>query len=67
MPEKYFIGIEECAEHLGVVEGTFYSWTLSKKMPYIKMGRFVKLHLQELEGWIKKNRVKVYEYKSVEL
>ena len=67
MPEKRFIGIEGCAEYLGVAKGTLYSWTFSKKIPYIKMGRLVKFDLQELEGWIKRRRVKVYEYKSLEL
>ena len=66
MPEKRFIGIKECSEYLGVTKGTLYSWTFSRKIPYIKMGRLVKFDLQELESWIKKIKVKVYEHKPLE-
>lgn len=67
MPEKRFIGIKECAEYLDVPVGTLYSWTHQRKIPYLKLGKSVKFDLQELEGWIKKKRVKVYEYKPLEL
>ena len=67
MLEKRFIGIKECSEYLGIPKGTLYSWTFSRKIPYIKMGKLVKFDLQELDGWIKKRRVKVYEYKPLEL
>ncbi|MGD0336208.1 MAG: helix-turn-helix domain-containing protein [Candidatus Omnitrophota bacterium] len=67
MPEKRFIGIEECAEYLGLTVGTLYVWTHQRKIPHFKFGKRVKFDLRELEGWIRKKRVKVYEYKPLEL
>jgi len=61
MPEKRFIGIKECSEYLGIPKGTLYSWTFSRKIPHIKMGRLVKFDLIELEAWIKERKVKPYE------
>lgn len=67
MPEKRFIGIEECAAYLDIKKNTLYQWVNQRKIPYLKFGKRVKFDLQELEGWIKKKRVKVYEYKSLEI
>ena len=61
MLEKRFIGIKECSEYLGVPKGTLYSWTFSRNIPYIKMGRLVKFDLKELEGWVKDRKLKPYE------
>lgn len=61
MIEKRFIGINECAEYLGVKSGTLYAWVSVKKIPYVKIGRLVKFDLRELEGWIKDRKVKPYE------
>jgi excisionase family DNA binding protein len=66
MPEKRFIGIGECAEYLDVKRSTLYKWTHERKIPHLKFGKRVKFDLQELEGWIKKKRVKVYECKLLE-
>ena len=60
MLEKRFIGIKECASYLGISINTLRSWVFMRKIPYIKMGRLVKFDLQELEAWIKKNKVSVY-------
>ena len=67
MPEKRFIGIEECAEYLDIKKGTLYAWVHERKIPHLKFGKPVKFDLRELEGWIKKRKVKVYEYKPLEL
>ena len=61
MPDKRFIGIDECAEYLGIKKGTLYYWVFLKKIPYLKMGRLVKFDLRELEGWIKEKRVEVID------
>ena len=65
MPEKSFIGIKECAEYLDLNKGTLYSWVFQRKIPYHKFGGRVKFDLQELEVWIKKNKVEEYEYKPL--
>jgi excisionase family DNA binding protein len=61
MPEKRFIGIKECSEYLGLTVGTLYVWTCQKKIPYLKFGKLVKFDLRELEGWIRKRKVKPLE------
>lgn len=65
--EKRFIGIKELSEYIGVPVGTIYSWTHMRKIPYLKLGKSVKFDLQELEVWFKKRRIKVYEYKPLDL
>jgi excisionase family DNA binding protein len=67
MPEKRFIGIEECAEYLDIKKNTLYQWVNQRKIPYLKFGSRVKFDLLELESWIKKRKVKVYEYKPLEI
>ena len=66
MPQKRFLGIKELSEYLGLPVSTLYQWTHQRKIPYLKMGRLVKFDLEEIEIWLKKKRVKVYEYKSLE-
>jgi excisionase family DNA binding protein len=67
MPEKRFIGIDECSKYLDMKKNTLYQWVNQRRIPHLKFGGRVKFDLQELEGWIKKRRVKVYEYKPLEL
>lgn len=67
MPEKRFIGIKELSEYLDIPVGTIYSWTHQRQIPHLKLGKSVKFDLQEIEAWLKKKRVKVYEYKPLEL
>ncbi len=51
--EKRFIGINDCAEYLGLTRGTLYVWVCHRKIPYLKMGRLVKFDLKVIEKWVK--------------
>jgi len=61
MIEKRFIGMDECSVYLDVKKNTLYQWVHQRRIPHLKFGRRVKFDLRELEGWIKKNRVKPME------
>lgn len=58
MPEKRFLGIQECSEYLGVSVKTLYQWTHEKKISHYKFGKLVKFDLKDLEVWIKRKKVK---------
>ena len=60
MPEKRFIGINECSQYLDISVNTLYSWVNMKKITYCKMGRLVRFDLRELEIWIQKREVKTH-------
>ena len=58
---RKLLGINEVTEHTGLKTSTVYSWVHQRKIPYIKMGRLVKFDPKEIDLWIQKNSVKVYE------
>ena len=60
MLEKRFIGVKECAEYLGIARATLYQWVNMKKIPYYKIGSFVKFDLKNLETWIQRRKVKTH-------
>ncbi len=55
------VNIREAADYLGLSTNTLYQWCSKRRLPHIKVGRLVKFDLQELDSWIKKNRVKTTE------
>lgn len=63
MPKR-FINTKELAEYLGITEGTVRVWVCHKKIPYVKIGRLVKFDLQEIDGWVDKNRVKEFKFRK---
>jgi len=58
---RKLLGINEVTEYTGLKTSTVYSWVHQRKIPYIKMGRLVKFDPKEIDLWIQKNSVKVYE------
>ena len=56
--EKRYLGMDECADYLGLTKGTLYVWVCHKKIPYLKVGKLVKFDLQEIEHWLKHKRIK---------
>ena len=59
MPEKRFIGMDECSEYLGVKKNSLYYWVFQKKIPYLKIGRLVKFDLQELEAGLRRSGLRL--------
>lgn len=55
------LNIEEMAGYLGIKVNTLYSWTHTRKIPYIKVGHLVKFNFQEVVNWLSQFKVKTWE------
>ncbi len=55
--EKRYLGMDECADYLGLTKGTLYVWVCHKKIPYLKMGKLVKFDLRKIEVWLREKQI----------
>ncbi len=56
MIKRKFLGISELAEYLGISVNTIYFWINQRKIPYFKVGKFVKFDSEELQKWIRQKK-----------
>ena len=43
---------DEMAEYIGVKKSTIYQWTHIGYIPHIKMGKFVRFKLSQIDKWL---------------
>jgi excisionase family DNA binding protein len=55
--ERKTCGIPEAANFLDVSRFTMYAWVHQHKLPYHKVGRLIKFKIEDLERFLKENRV----------
>ena len=53
------IEIDELSAMLGVSKNTLYDWCAVKKIPHIKLGKFLRFNAAEIEGWLQTKRVMI--------
>lgn len=51
MAERWY-SVDEVAAHLGVTRETVYRWIEHKALPAHRVGKFWKLRVSEVDGWI---------------
>ena len=56
-PKGCLLSIEEIAKRLGIAKNTLYDWCATRKIPYIKLGKFLRFDAVEIEAWLKTKRV----------
>ena len=49
--------ITEMSERLGIAKNTLYDWCAVRKIPHIKLGKFLRFDLAEIEAWLRDKRV----------
>ncbi len=52
VPEPW-VSVEDVARHLGVSKDTIYRWIEADRLPALKVGRFWKFKLQEVDDWVR--------------
>lgn len=55
-----WVGRKELAKHLGVSERTVFNWMVSRRLPYMKLGRTVRFKLDEVDAHLRRNQVAVW-------
>lgn len=55
------LGMKEASEYLKISKATMYSLTISRQIPYYKMGRRNFFKKEELDEWVSKGKVKTME------
>ena len=53
------IEIDELSAMLGVSKNTLYDWCAVKKIPHIKLGKFLRFNAAEIESWLQAKRVMI--------
>ncbi len=51
------VSITELSSRLGVAKNTLYDWCAVRKIPHIKLGKFLRFDLAEIEAWLQDKRV----------
>jgi len=51
------IEIDELSSMLGVSKNTLYDWCAVKKIPHIKLGKFLRFKAADIESWLEAKRV----------
>ena len=53
------IEIDELSSMLGVSKNTLYDWCAVKKIPHIKLGKFLRFKSADIESWLQAKRVSI--------
>ena len=51
------LNAEEAAKFLNTTKGTIYFWVNQKKIPHVRMNAALRFDIEDLEKWLKKNKV----------
>jgi len=58
------ISVDEVAKLLGCTRHTVYNYCRAKKIPYVKLGRYIRIPEEGLAEVIEKNMVRAKEQKN---
>ena len=61
--KRHLMSIQEAADYLGISLHTLYGWVNMKKLPYYKIGRFVKFDIKDLNVWIESQKIEAFVLK----
>jgi excisionase family DNA binding protein len=50
------IGVRELADRTGLQESWIYSQAAAKKIPYLKLGKYLRFRWSEVEAWLEAQR-----------
>jgi len=56
--EKRYYNTKEISEMLGFNAGTIRNWVSQRRIPFTKFGRTVRFNTDDIEEWLKKNKIK---------
>lgn len=56
MPKRYLVAAE-AAEYLGLTRDALYTRTRQGEIPHIRMGRSLRWDMQDLDLWMRRQRV----------
>lgn len=51
-----FLTVEELGRLLKVKKGTIYHWTSAGFIPHIKVGRFIRFRVSDIEQWLRQRK-----------
>jgi len=54
---KNLLTLQELSEYLHIKESTIYQWTHLRKIPYIKLGRFLRFDEEQVTAWLNENNI----------
>ncbi len=52
------LSIDQAAEYMGLSKRTLYRMVSQRRLPFLKIGRLVKLDLDQLDKWIGKQAIR---------
>jgi len=55
---RRLLSIGEASEYMGVSKRTLYRMIRGHRIPFLRIGRLVKLDLKEIEKWIAKQSIR---------
>ena len=58
-PFQRLIEIDELSSMLGVAKNTLYDWCAVRKIPHIKVGKFLRFSVPEIDNWLQSKRVMI--------
>ena len=58
----HLLTLKEAAEKLGIRPITLYTWCQMKKIPYFKIGRYLKFDERDIDSFISGQRIESVSY-----
>lgn len=55
IPELRTLSLREAVEQTGISERTFRTLVSTRRIPYVKVGKFVRFRLTDLRAWLDAN------------
>ena len=59
---KRLLSIDELSHFMGVSKGTLYNWVSQRKIPLVKCNGLLRFDVEDIERWIKDNKVPAREF-----
>jgi excisionase family DNA binding protein len=56
MDHEKLLGVKEIAERTGLEASWIYSQAAAKKIPYLKLGKYLRFRWSEIELWLEAQR-----------
>ena len=57
MPRSNLLTLQEAADYLAISVGYLRRLVREKRIPYVKVGKYVRFNIRDLDGWLDARRV----------
>ena len=57
-PNARLVNVQHAAQYLAVSVSTLYGWVYQRRIPFVKVGRALRIDVSDLDQFIESNRIR---------